>query len=62
MTNIPKEFKQFCLENDIERGTPEYSLAKEAWNKAIEISSDVVSYMEHVDYGISDDYTIVDDN
>ena len=61
MKNIPKEFEKFCLDREIIYGDKEYHVAKDAWNKAINIASEVVGKMEGVDYDISNGYTVVEE-
>jgi len=61
MRNMPEEFKKFCEERCIRIETDnEYYLAKEAWNKAVFICSEVVGEAEGVDYGIHKDFTIIE--
>ena len=62
MKNLPKEFKQFCKDRNIELNSAEYSLAKEAWNKAIFLATDIFGEKEGSDDGVCRDYTILEDN
>ena len=62
MKKMPEEFNQFCTDRCLfaADSSNEYDLAKEAWNRAIEVVSDIVAEIEHVDYNIYEDYTVVD--
>ena len=61
MKNMPKEFNTFCLDRKITWGSKKYHIAKDAWNEAINIASEVIGEMEGVDYNIFDDYTVVEE-